>query len=49
MSTTATDTRTQTQTQTQTPTTVIAKIRKWLRQLHGGQDAIFRYDREFQA
>jgi hypothetical protein len=45
MSTTAT----QTQTQTQTQTTLIAKIRNWLRQLRGGQDAMFRYDREFQA
>ena len=43
MSTTAT------QTQTQTKTTLIAKIRNWLRQLHGGQDAMFRYDREFRA
>jgi hypothetical protein len=43
MSTTAT------QTQTQTQTTVVAKIRNWLRQLRGGQDAMFRYDREFQA
>jgi hypothetical protein len=43
MSTTAT------QTQTQTQTTVIAKIRNWLRQLRGGQDAMFGYDREFQA
>ena len=30
-------------------TTLIAKIRKWLRQLRNGQDAMFRYDREFQA
>jgi hypothetical protein len=36
-------------TQTQTHTTVIAKIRKWLRQLRSGQDAMFHYDREFQA
>jgi hypothetical protein len=43
MSTTATE------TQTQTQTTLIAKIRNWLRQLRGGQDAMFRYDREFQA
>jgi hypothetical protein len=43
MSTTAT------QTQTQTQTNLIAKIRNWLRQLRGGQDAMFRYDREFQA
>jgi hypothetical protein len=43
MSTTAT------QTQNQTQTTLIAKIRNWLRQLRGGQDAMFRYDREFQA
>ena len=43
MSTTATDTRTQTQP------TLIAKIRDWLRQLRGGQDAMFLYDREFQA
>ena len=43
MSTTAT------QTQSQTQTTLIAKIRNWLRQLRGGQDAMFRYDREFQA
>jgi hypothetical protein len=43
MSTTATQTRNQTQT------TLIAKIRNWLRQLRGGQDAMFRYDREFQA
>jgi hypothetical protein len=43
MSTTAT------QTQTKTQTTLIAKIRNWLRQLRGGQDAMFRYDREFQA
>jgi hypothetical protein len=40
MSTTATQTQTQ---------TLIAKIRNWLRQLRGGQDAMFRYDREFQA
>jgi hypothetical protein len=45
MSTTAT----QTQTQTRTDTTVIAMIRDWLRQLRGGDDAMFRYDREFQA
>ena len=43
MSTTAT------QTQNQTQTTLIAKIRNWLRELRGGQDAMFRYDREFQA
>jgi hypothetical protein len=43
MSTTAT------QTQTQTHITVIANIRNWLRQLRTGQDAMFRYDREFQA
>jgi hypothetical protein len=43
MSTTAT------QTQTKTQTTLIAKIRNWLRQLRGGQDAMFRYDSEFQA
>jgi hypothetical protein len=43
MSTTAT------QTQTQTKTTLIAKIRDWLRQLRGGHDEMFRYDREFQA
>lgn len=43
MSTTAT------QTQTQTTTTLIAKIRDWLRQLRGGQDAMFSYDRAFQA
>jgi hypothetical protein len=43
MSTTAT------QTQTKTQTTLIAKIRNWLRQMRGGQDAMFRYDREFQA
>jgi hypothetical protein len=38
-----------TATQTQTKATLIAKIRNWLRQLRGGQDAMFRYDREFQA
>jgi hypothetical protein len=38
-----------TATHTQTQTTVIAKIRNWLRQLRGGQDAMFRYDRQFQA
>jgi hypothetical protein len=38
-----------TATQSHTQTTLIAKIRNWLRQLHGGQDAMFRYDREFQA
>jgi hypothetical protein len=38
-----------TATQTKTQTTLIAKIRNWLRQLRGGQDAMFRYDREFQA
>ena len=38
-----------TATQTQTQTTVIANIRNWLRQLRGGHDAMFRYDREFQA
>ena len=43
MSTTATH------TQTQTQASLIAKIRNWLRQLRGGQDAMFRYDREFQA
>ena len=36
-------------TATQTQTTLIAKMRNWLRQLRGGQDAMFRYDREFQA
>ena len=36
-------------TATQTQTTLIAKIRDWLRQLRGGQDAMFRYDREFGA
>jgi hypothetical protein len=45
MSTTAT----QTQTQTETKTTLIAKIRGWLRQLRSGQDALFGYGREFQA
>jgi hypothetical protein len=40
---------TATQTQTKTRTTLIARIRNWLRQLRGGQDAMFRYDREFQA
>jgi hypothetical protein len=40
---------TATQTQTQRHATVIAKIRNWLRQLRDGQDAIFQYDREFQA
>jgi hypothetical protein len=38
-----------THAQTQTETTVITKIRNWLRQLRGGHDAMFRYDREFQA
>jgi hypothetical protein len=38
-----------TATQTQTHTTVITKIRDWLRQLRSGQDEMFRYDREFQA
>jgi hypothetical protein len=38
-----------TATKTQTRPTLIAKIRHWLRQLRGGQDAMFRYDREFQA
>ena len=36
-------------TATQTQMTVIAKIRTWLRQLRAGQNAMFRYDREFQA
>ena len=36
-------------TATQTQTTLIAKIRNWLRQLRGGQDAMFRYDRGFQS
>ena len=36
-------------TATQPQTTLIAKFRNWLRQLRGGQDAMFRYDREFQA
>jgi hypothetical protein len=40
---------TATQTQTQTQTTVITKIRDWLRQLRSGHDAMFHYDREFQA
>ena len=40
---------TATQTQTQTHTTVITTIRDWLRQLRSGQDAMFHYDREFQA
>jgi hypothetical protein len=38
-----------TATPTQPHTSVIAKIRSWLRQLRDGQDAMFRYDREFQA
>jgi hypothetical protein len=38
-----------TATQTQTQTTLIAKIRNWLRQMRGGQDAMFRYEREFLA
>ena len=38
-----------TATQTETQTTVITKIRSWLRRLRGGQNAIFRYDRPFQA
>jgi uncharacterized protein YjiS (DUF1127 family) len=38
-----------TATQTKTQASLIAKIRNWLRQLRGGQDAMFRYDREFQA
>ncbi len=38
-----------TTTATHTQMTLIAKIRNWLRQLRGGQDAMFRYDREFQA
>ena len=38
-----------TATQTKTKTTLIAKIRNLLRQLRGGQNAMFRYDREFQA
>ena len=38
-----------TATQTQTTTTLIAKIRDWLRQLRGGQDAMFSFDRACQA
>jgi hypothetical protein len=38
-----------TPTQTRTQTTLIATMRNWLRQLRGGHDAMFRYDREFQA
>jgi uncharacterized protein YjiS (DUF1127 family) len=40
---------TTTETQTRTQATLIAKIRNWLRQLRGGQEAMFRYDRAFQA
>ena len=29
--------------------TLFAKIRQLLRELKGGQNAIFRYDREFRA
>ena len=43
------ETMSATATETQTHTTVITKIRDWLRQLRNGQDAMFHYDREFQA
>jgi hypothetical protein len=32
-----------------TRTTVVAKIRRALREMQHGQDAIFSYDREFHA
>jgi hypothetical protein len=34
---------------TKTKTTFMSKMRRALRELMGGQDAIFRYDREFGA
>ncbi len=40
---------TTTATETKTQTVVIAKIRHWLRQLRGGQAAMFGYDRKFVA
>ena len=29
--------------------TIVSKIRRALREMQGGQDAIFTYDREFRA
>ena len=29
--------------------TIVSKIRRALREMQGGQDAIFSYDREFRA
>jgi hypothetical protein len=40
---------TTTKTKTKTTTTLISRIRRALRELTGGQAAIFRYDREFGA
>jgi hypothetical protein len=34
---------------TDTRLTLTTRIRRLFRQLRGGQDAIFRYDREFRA
>ena len=36
-------------TTAQNKTTVVSKIRRALRQMQRGQDAIFTYDREFRA
>jgi hypothetical protein len=36
-------------TTTNNKITLISKIRRLLRELKGGQDAIFNYDREFRA
>ena len=32
-----------------TNTTIVSKIRRALREMQAGQDAIFTYDREFRA
>jgi hypothetical protein len=40
---------TTTKTKSKTTTTLISRIRRALRELTGGQTAIFRYDREFGA
>ena len=38
-----------TTTATETKTTLIQRIRNLLGELRGGQHAMFRYDREYQA
>jgi hypothetical protein len=34
---------------TRTHTSIVSKIRRALREMQSGQDAIFSYDREFRA